>query len=117
VEGGDVLALARGVLAVGVGVGERTSAAGAEALARSAFADGLAHTVLAVPIAQRRSPDAAVLRWSVRGAVAGLGDAAWSSVPLRRERDRATSGPDARLGRHRAGVWPGRGCGLAVPSW
>jgi arginine deiminase len=53
VEGGDVLALARGVLAVGVG--ERTSAAGAEALARSAFADGLAHTVLAVPIAQQRA--------------------------------------------------------------
>jgi arginine deiminase len=53
VEGGDVLALAPGVLAVGVG--ERTSAAGAEALARSAFADGLAHTVLAVPIAQQRA--------------------------------------------------------------
>jgi arginine deiminase len=53
VEGGDVLALAPGVLAVGVG--ERTSAAGAEALARSVFADGLAHTVLAVPIAQQRA--------------------------------------------------------------
>jgi arginine deiminase len=53
VEGGDVLALAPGVLAVGVG--ERTSPAGAEALARSAFADGLAHTVLAVPIAQTRA--------------------------------------------------------------
>ncbi|HEX5402544.1 MAG TPA: arginine deiminase [Pseudonocardiaceae bacterium] len=53
VEGGDVLALAPGVLAVGVG--ERTSPAGAEALARSAFADGLAHTVLAVPIAQQRA--------------------------------------------------------------
>lgn len=53
VEGGDVLMLAPGVIAVGVG--ERTSAAGAEALARSAFADGLAHTVLAVPIAQQRA--------------------------------------------------------------
>ena len=53
VEGGDVLALAPGVLAVGVG--ERTTPAGAESLARSAFADGLAHTVLALPIAQERA--------------------------------------------------------------
>jgi len=53
VEGGDVLLLAPGVLAVGVG--ERTTAAGAESLARSVFADGLAHTVLAVPIAQNRA--------------------------------------------------------------
>ena len=53
VEGGDVLLLARGVVAVGVG--ERTTPAGAEALARSLFDDGLAHTVLAVPIAQERA--------------------------------------------------------------
>ncbi|MFC4005121.1 arginine deiminase [Prauserella oleivorans] len=53
VEGGDVLLLAPGVLAVGVG--ERTTAAGAESLARSVFADGLAHTVLAVPIVQTRA--------------------------------------------------------------
>jgi arginine deiminase len=53
VEGGDVLLLAPGVLAIGVG--ERTTPAGAESLARSAFADGLAHTVLAVPIAQDRA--------------------------------------------------------------
>ncbi len=53
VEGGDVLLLAPGVVAIGVG--ERTTAAGAEALARSLFDDGLAHTVLAVPIAQRRA--------------------------------------------------------------
>ncbi|WP_141999790.1 arginine deiminase [Amycolatopsis cihanbeyliensis] len=53
IEGGDILLLAPGVLAVGVG--ERTSAAGAEALARSAFADDIAHTVLAVPIAQARA--------------------------------------------------------------
>lgn len=53
VEGGDMLLLAPGVLAVGVG--ERTTPAGAEALARSLFDDGLAHTVLAVPIAQRRA--------------------------------------------------------------
>jgi arginine deiminase len=53
VEGGDVLLLAPGVLAVGVG--ERTTPAGAEALARSLFDDDLAHTVLAVPIAQQRA--------------------------------------------------------------
>ena len=52
-EGGDVLLLSPGVLAVGVG--ERTTPAGAEAFARSAFADGLAHTVLAVPITQERA--------------------------------------------------------------
>jgi len=53
VEGGDVLLLASGVVAVGVG--ERTTPAGAEALARSLFDDDLAHTVLAVPIAQGRA--------------------------------------------------------------
>jgi arginine deiminase len=52
-EGGDVLLLAPGVLAVGVG--ERTTAGGAERLARRAFARGLAHTVLVVPIAQQRA--------------------------------------------------------------
>ena len=53
VEGGDVLLLAPGVLAIGVG--ERTSPAGAESFARAMFADGLAHTVLVVPITQRRA--------------------------------------------------------------
>jgi arginine deiminase len=53
VEGGDVLLLSSGVIAVGVG--ERTTPAGAEALARSLFDDDLAHTVLAVPIAQERA--------------------------------------------------------------
>ncbi|MFC0532977.1 arginine deiminase [Phytohabitans kaempferiae] len=53
VEGGDVLLLAPGVMAVGVG--ERTTPAGAERLARRAFADGLAHTILVVPIAQERA--------------------------------------------------------------
>lgn len=53
VEGGDVLLLAPGVVAIGVG--ERTSPAGAESFARSAFADGLAHTALAVPIEQQRA--------------------------------------------------------------
>jgi arginine deiminase len=53
VEGGDVLLLAPGVVAVGVG--ERTTPAGAEAVARQAFAAGLAHTLLAVPIAQERA--------------------------------------------------------------
>ena len=53
VEGGDVLLLSPGVVAVGVG--ERTTPTGAEALARSLFDDDLAHTVLAVPIAQERA--------------------------------------------------------------
>jgi arginine deiminase len=53
VEGGDVLLLAPGVIAVGVG--ERTTPAGAERLARHVFAADLAHTVLAVPIAQERA--------------------------------------------------------------
>ncbi|SCE76106.1 arginine deiminase [Micromonospora purpureochromogenes] len=52
-EGGDVLLLAPGVLAVGVG--ERTTPAGAERLARQVFAAGLAHTILVVPIAQDRA--------------------------------------------------------------
>jgi arginine deiminase len=52
-EGGDVLLLGPGVLAVGVG--ERTTAGGAERLARRVFARGLAHTVLVVPIAQQRA--------------------------------------------------------------
>lgn len=53
VEGGDVLLLGPGVVAVGVG--ERTTAAGAERLARRLFDRDLAHTVLAVPVAQRRA--------------------------------------------------------------
>jgi arginine deiminase len=53
VEGGDVLLLAPGVIAVGVG--ERTTAAGVERLARQCFRSQLAHTVLAVPIAQERA--------------------------------------------------------------
>jgi arginine deiminase len=52
-EGGDVLALADGVLAVGVG--QRTRPSGAERLARTAFHLGLAHTVLVVPIDQDRA--------------------------------------------------------------
>ncbi|MDQ1647520.1 MAG: arginine deiminase [Cryptosporangiaceae bacterium] len=53
VEGGDVLLLGAGVIAVGVG--ERTTPAGAERIARRVFERGLAHTVLAVPIAQERA--------------------------------------------------------------
>ncbi|MCW2795041.1 arginine deiminase [Nocardioides sp.] len=53
VEGGDVLLLAPGVIAVGVG--ERTTPAGAERLARQVFREGLARIVLAVPIAQERA--------------------------------------------------------------
>ncbi|MEW2356019.1 arginine deiminase [Spirillospora sp. NPDC029432] len=53
VEGGDILLLSPGVLAVGTG--ERTTPAGVERLARRVFDAGLAHTVLAVPIAQERA--------------------------------------------------------------
>jgi arginine deiminase len=52
-EGGDVLLLSAGVVAVGVG--QRTRAAGVETLAGRAFERGLAHTVLVVPIAQERA--------------------------------------------------------------
>ena len=52
-EGGDVLLLAPGVIAVGVG--ERTTPAGFERFARSALQDGLAEIMLAVPIAQERA--------------------------------------------------------------
>jgi arginine deiminase len=53
VEGGDVMLLAPGVIAIGVG--ERTTPAGVERFARQVFHADLAHTVLAVPIAQERA--------------------------------------------------------------
>jgi arginine deiminase len=52
-EGGDVLALAPGVVAIGVG--ERTTPAGAEAFAERLLTAGVASHVLAVPVAQRRA--------------------------------------------------------------
>jgi len=52
-EGGDVLVMAPGVVAIGTG--QRTTPAGVEAFALRAFAAGIAHTVLAVPIAQERA--------------------------------------------------------------
>jgi arginine deiminase len=52
-EGGDVLLLAPGVAAIGVG--ERTTPAGAETLAERALAAGVVHTVLVVPVEQRRA--------------------------------------------------------------
>ncbi len=52
-EGGDVLLLSPGVVAVGVG--QRTTPAGVEAFALRAFEAGVARTVLAVPIAQERA--------------------------------------------------------------
>ena len=53
VEGGDVMLLAEGVVAIGVG--ERTTPAGVERLAGTLFAEDLARTVLAVPIHQQRA--------------------------------------------------------------
>jgi arginine deiminase len=52
-EGGDVLELSPGVIAVGIG--ERTTPAGLERFAHQVLTEGLAHTVLAVPIAQERA--------------------------------------------------------------
>jgi len=52
-EGGDVLLLGPGVLAIGSG--QRTTPAGVETLARRVFAEDLAHTVLVIPIAQERA--------------------------------------------------------------
>ncbi len=52
-EGGDVLQLGGGVVAIGAG--ERTTPAGVERMARQLFSARLAHTVLAVPIAQQRA--------------------------------------------------------------
>ena len=52
-EGGDVLLLAPGVIAVGVG--ERTTPAGFERFATQVLGTGLARAVLAVPIAQERA--------------------------------------------------------------
>ncbi len=52
-EGGDVLLIGPGVIAVGMG--ERTTPAGVERLARRVLGRRLAHTVLAVPIAQDRA--------------------------------------------------------------
>ncbi|MGH3301122.1 MAG: arginine deiminase [Streptosporangiaceae bacterium] len=52
VDGGDVLLLGPGVVAVGVG--QRTTPAGTERLARRLFGAGLAHTILAVPIGRQR---------------------------------------------------------------
>jgi arginine deiminase len=52
-EGGDVLVLGPGVLAIGVG--QRTTPAGVEAFAQRLFAAGEARAVLAVPIAQDRA--------------------------------------------------------------
>jgi len=52
-EGGDVLLLAPGVVAIGTG--ERTTPAGAERFAQKIIAAGVAQTVLVVPIAQDRA--------------------------------------------------------------
>jgi len=52
-EGGDVLLLGAGVVAVGTG--ERTTPAGVERLAGALFAARSVHTVLAVPVHQQRA--------------------------------------------------------------
>jgi arginine deiminase len=63
-EGGDVLVMAPGVIAVGTG--QRTTPAGVEAFALRAFAEGIAHTVLASrsPRSGRRCTSTRSARWS-----------------------------------------------------
>ena len=70
-EGGDVLALAEGVLAVGVG--ERTRPAGAERLARTAFAEDAAQEAMIE----------ATLRWPTAGVPDSPG--AWLTTTARRK--------------------------------
>lgn len=53
IEGGDCLIMGDGVIAVGVG--ERTTVAGAERLAQQLFAVGIAKSVIAVPIPETRA--------------------------------------------------------------
>lgn len=53
IEGGDIMAMAPGVLAIGVG--ERTTPAGVERLAKRVINDGGIHTVLAVPLDKERA--------------------------------------------------------------
>jgi arginine deiminase len=53
VEGGDILVLGDGVLLVGMG--ERTTPQGIEALARNMFTAGVLHTVVAVALPKRRA--------------------------------------------------------------
>jgi arginine deiminase len=53
-EGGDVLLLGPGAVAIGTGI--HSAPAGVERLARRVFDAGLAHTVLAVPLARGRRP-------------------------------------------------------------
>ena len=120
VEGGDVLLLAPGVIAVGVG--ERTTPAGAERLARRAFAAGLAHTVLVVPVAQQRATmhldtvctmvdvDAVVMYPKLADAMVAypVTDAAaasrWSARP-------------SRSSTRRRRRWASTPCGSSIPGW
>ena len=114
-----MLALADGVLAVGVG--ERTRPAGAERLARAAVRRGLAHTVLAVPIEQDRATmhldtictmvdvDAMVMYPNVAAPAVGLVTVivpeAWTATmnATRTGRSRSSRRPPRR--------WASTGCG------
>jgi arginine deiminase len=70
-EGGDLVLLAPGVIAVGTG--GQTTAAGVERLAGRVFEAGAAHTVLAVPIEHRPPPTrAGPLNGGVRGGAVHL---------------------------------------------
>ncbi|RBY96340.1 arginine deiminase [Blastococcus sp. TF02-8] len=106
-EGGDVLLLAEGVVAVGVG--ERTTPGGAERLARRLFARGLAHTVLVVPIAQERATmhldtiatmvdaDAMVMYPAVADSLVAWTVRATHGSPIADDADLAVTGPEPFL--------------------
>ena len=121
-EGGDVLLLAPGVVAVGVG--ERTTPGGAERLARRLFARGLAHTVLVVPIAQQRATmhldtictmvdvDAMVMYPAVADSADGLDGHRPRGRRRRRRRRRADRRRPAAVRRSRPPRrWGSTGCG------
>lgn len=119
VEGGDVLLLGPGVVAVGVG--RRTTPAGAEALARSLFDDGLAHTVLAVPIAQERASmhldtvctmvdtDAVVMYPAIQDSL--------SAFTIRRTESGSASRVRSRSSRPRPTRWASESCASSTPGW
>ena len=121
VEGGDVLLLSPGVVAVGVG--ERTTPAGVERLARTVFAAALAHTVLAVPIAQERATmhldtvctmvdvDAVVMYPNIADTLeAYTVTAADDGTPLRRGRRAVPGG-------RRQGDGASTRCTRSTPAW
>ena len=113
-----MLVLAPGVLAVGVG--QRTSPAGAEAFAQRLFAAGAAHAVLAVPIAQDRATMHldTVCTMVDRDAVVmypPLADTLEAYVRRAEDGD-VRGGPEPFLRRRRRARWRSTRCGSSTPA-